>query len=414
MGNLIFAMFSCLSGIGFALYSGPIFALCCLGYVPIFAILLSTLGLVVKKQLIQRQDAVKELGGVVSETLQAIKMVIAFGGEDIEKKKMEKCILQTEQIGKKQQIVFGSMQASIKTAIFMYYTYTFFLGGLFVVNQKEKGNGDVYVAEDVIAVLIAFITGFISLVAALPSVQALMAAKVAAKSVFKVIDREPRISNSEVPLSSVTLKEAIKFHNVSFKYVNAPKEAKPTLNTISFEIKAGETTAIIGASGLGKSTIVQLVERFYDPTSGGVFFDDVNIKDIDLRVLRENIGYVSQEPHLIIGTIRENLLLGNKDATEEELNQVIMKANAGFVFTLEKKLDTFVGSTSMMNLSGGQKQRLAIARALIKNPKILILDEATSALDSNSEKEVQEAIEKISQQDSKITIIIIAHRLSTI
>ena len=95
------------------------------------------------------------------------------------------------------------------------------------------------------------------------------------------------------------------------------------------------------------------MERFYDPTSGGVFFDDVNIKDIDLKVLRDSIGYVSQEPHLIIGTIRENLLLGNKDATEEELNQVLIKANAGFVFNLEKKIDTFVGSTSMMNLSGG-------------------------------------------------------------
>ena len=148
------------------------------------------------------------------------------------------------------------MQASIKTAIFMYYTYTFFIGGLFVINKKEKANGDVYVAEDIIAVLIAFITGFISIVSALPSVQYILAAKVAAKAVFKVIDRKPRISNSEVPLSSVTLKEAIKFHNVCFKYVNAPKEAKPVLNSISFEIKAGETTAIIGASGLGKSTIV--------------------------------------------------------------------------------------------------------------------------------------------------------------
>lgn len=138
-----------------------------------------------------------------------------------------------------------------------------------------------------------------------------------------------------------------------------------------------------------------MIERFYDPIKndlnnmpGTISFDGQDIKTIKLKYLRESIGYVPQEPTLIIGTIRDNLLFGNKDASDEQIESVLFKANAQFVFEFERKLDTFIGTSSVVNLSGGQKQRLAIARALLKNPKILILDEATSALDPQSEKEV--------------------------
>ena len=138
-----------------------------------------------------------------------------------------------------------------------------------------------------------------------------------------------------------------------------------------------------------------MVERFYDPVYGTITFDGVDIKEILLKSLRESIGYVPQEPTLIIGTIRDNLLFGNRDANDEQIKKSLTKANAQFVFEFERGLDTFIGTSSVVNLSGGQKQRLAIARALLKNPKILILDEATSALDPQSEKEVQNAIENI-------------------
>jgi len=171
---------------------------------------------------------------------------------------------------------------------------------------------------------------------------------------------------------------------------------------VNFKIKAGESTAIVGPSGFGKSTIVQMIERFYDPAKneidnlpGTISFDGQDIKTIKLAALRESIGYVPQEPTLIIGTIRENLLFGNRDASDVEIERALYKANAQFVFEFERKLETFIGTSSVVNLSGGQKQRLAIARALLKNPKILILDEATSALDPQSEKEVQNAIESI-------------------
>ena len=144
-----------------------------------------------------------------------------------------------------------------------------------------------------------------------------------------------------------------------------------------------------------------MIERFYDPVPnsdnrlGQILFDGVDIKKIKLQNLREQIGYVPQEPTLIIGSIRDNLLFGNRDATDEDIGIALNRANADFVYELEDQLDTFIGSGSVVNLSGGQKQRIAIARALLKVPKILILDEATSALDPQSEKEVQIALEKI-------------------
>lgn len=157
-----------------------------------------------------------------------------------------------------------------------------------------------------------------------------------------------------------------------------------------------------------------MIERFYDPSAGEIFFDGVKIKDISLTALRGAIGYVSQEPVLILGTIRENLLYGNKDATPADIDHALKQANATFVYELEHGLETYIGSGTILNLSGGQKQRIAIARALIKKPSILILDEATSALDPKSEKEVQSAIDKISEGETKMTIITIAHRLQTV
>ena len=140
---------------------------------------------------------------------------------------------------------------------------------------------------------------------------------------------------------------------MTFKYPTALPEHKPVLVNASFEIRAGESTAIVGPSGSGKSTIIQLVERFYDPKEGSISFDGLNIKSIDLKTHRESIGYVSQEPVMILGTIRDNLMYGNKDATDKEINEALRKANAQFVFELEDGVDTFVGTAGIMNMYGG-------------------------------------------------------------
>jgi len=196
---------------------------------------------------------------------------------------------------------------------------------------------------------------------------------------------------------------------VAFSYPTRKDIA--VLKDISFEIKAGEKIALVGPSGAGKSTIVQLLMKFYDLSSGQILIDDQNINNLNLTQLRQNIGIVPQEVLLFGGTIRENIAYGRPDATSEQIIMAAKKANAyNFIQTFPEGLDTVVGERGI-KLSGGQRQRIAIARAILKNPAILILDEATSSLDSESEKLVQEAMDELMKGR---TSIIIAHRLSTI
>lgn len=204
------------------------------------------------------------------------------------------------------------------------------------------------------------------------------------------------------------IQEGFKFDNVFFKYTDANKYA---LNGVSFDIPKGQTVAIVGPSGSGKSTIAKLVERFYDPTSGDILIDNQDLKSVSLRQYRNKIGYVGQEPCLFNETIRDNMLNSNPEATEEDIVEALKKAHAwDFVNKLRDGIDTHVGAVGG-RLSGGQKQRIAIARALVRNPDLLIFDEATSALDMKSEEKVQKAIDSIAQSYTKI---VIAHRLTTV
>jgi ATP-binding cassette subfamily B (MDR/TAP) protein 1 len=198
-----------------------------------------------------------------------------------------------------------------------------------------------------------------------------------------VLDRVPKVRNEAPGVQLPNLRGNFSFQDVEFEY--PAKRGVAILKKISFEIEAGKKTALVGESGSGKSTCLHLLERFYDVEKGKLLIDGVEIKKVDLDWLRDNIGYVGQEPVLFASSIRENLLFGKNDATEEEMWDALDKANAKkFVMGLEKKLDTFVG-TSGSQMSGGQKQRICIARAILKNPKILLLDEATSALDRANE-----------------------------
>lgn len=203
------------------------------------------------------------------------------------------------------------------------------------------------------------------------------------------------------------LKDNITFENVTFGY----KKDVPVLKNINFTVKKGETLALVGNSGGGKSTIVNLIPRFYKLSDGAIKIDGVNISKFKIESLRKGISFVMQDNFLFAGTIRENILMGKPNATEEELNKAIKNACLEeFVNTLENGLDTYIGERGVL-LSGGQKQRIAIARAFIKNAPIVILDEATSALDNQSEAVVQEAIENLMKDK---TVFVIAHRLSTI
>ena len=229
----------------------------------------------------------------------------------------------------------------------------------------------------------------------------------AIERVFKTLDTQPRIADKEDAKELTELKNNIVFDKVNFKYV----PNKQVLSNICLEVKKGETIALVGNSGGGKSTLVSLLPRFYDISSGVIKIDNVNIKNYKLHDLRKNIAIVFQDNFLFSGTIRENILLGKMDATEEELKKATEMAYLDeFLDTLKDGIDTQIGERGIL-LSGGQKQRVAIARAFIKNAPIVILDEATSALDNKSEAIVQKAIENLMQDK---TVFIIAHRLSTV
>ena len=229
----------------------------------------------------------------------------------------------------------------------------------------------------------------------------------AIERVFGVLESNPRIKDKPNAVELKTIKDGISFKDVCFEYI----KDKPVLKHINLEVKKGETIAFVGNSGGGKSTIVSLIPRFYDIKSGSIKIDGIDIRDYTLKSLRANIAVVFQDNFLFSGTIKENILLGKEDATDEEIKKAIKMAYLDeFVATLKDGLNTQIGERGML-LSGGQKQRVAIARAFLKNAPIVILDEATSALDNKSEAIVQKAIDNLMIDK---TVFVIAHRLSTI
>ncbi len=228
----------------------------------------------------------------------------------------------------------------------------------------------------------------------------------AAVRVFEILDIEPEIKEMPGTIKLPRLKQSIEFKEVSFQY-----EDTPVLKNVSFLAEAGGILAVIGKSGAGKTTITNLLLRFYDVDSGGIFLDGINIKDVTIKSLREQIAFVTQETILFNDTIRNNIAYGSLDVSDEYIIQAAKSAYAHeFIQSMPQGYETVIGEKGV-RLSGGQRQRIAIARAIVKNAPILILDEATSALDTHSEKEVQRALENLMKGR---TTILIAHRLSTV
>ena len=229
----------------------------------------------------------------------------------------------------------------------------------------------------------------------------------AIRRVYEILDTQPAIENPDNPVYLENINGRIQFENVSFGY----SEQSEILHNISFNIQPGQTVALVGPSGAGKSTVIKLLHRFFDVNLGSIRLDGHNIKELDRKSFLSKIALVPQETLLFGGTVKENILYGKLDASEEELEEAARKANAhDFIVELEKGYETIVGEKGT-KLSGGERQRIAIARAILKDPKILVLDEATSSLDNRSESLIQDAIETLMQNR---TTFIVAHRLSTI
>ncbi len=261
--------------------------------------------------------------------------------------------------------------------------------------------------EDMVAFLL-YLSTFYQPITALGRInEGLQQALASAERVLEILDEEPEVKEAPNATDLGQAKGKIEFRNVDFRYV----DNIPVLKDISFVVNPGETLALVGPTGVGKTTIASLILRFYDPNSGKVLVDDQDIRGVTLESLRRQISLVSQDVFLFNGTVKENILYGRRDATDEEVIEAAKAANAhDFILELENGYDTKVGERGV-KLSGGQKQRISIARAILKDAPILILDEATSSVDTQTERLIQDALSKLKENK---TTVVIAHRLSTI
>ncbi|MEO5777040.1 MAG: ABC transporter transmembrane domain-containing protein [Flavobacterium sp.] len=373
-----------------------------LAVVPLVAVAAVIFGRFIRKYSKNVQDKVAESQVIVEETLQGISNVKAFANEWYEIARYK---------GKINEIV----KIAIKGGQYRGYFASFIIFCLFgsIVAVVWYGVTLSISGEMSVGQLISFVLYSTFVGASFGGIAELYAqiqkAVGATERVFELLEETPENINSNHSATTEKIKGDVTFKNVAFSYPSR-KEIQ-VLKDVSFTADFGQKIAIVGPSGAGKSTISSLLLRFYDIQSGQILIDNKNIYDYDLENLRGNMSIVPQDVILFGGSIRENIAYGKPDATEEEIFKAAKQANAlDFVNGFPEKFDTLVGERGI-KLSGGQRQRIAIARALLKNPSILILDEATSSLDSGSEKLVQEALETLMEGR---TSIIIAHRLSTI
>uniref|UniRef100_A0A3B3S5S1 ABC-type xenobiotic transporter n=1 Tax=Paramormyrops kingsleyae TaxID=1676925 RepID=A0A3B3S5S1_9TELE len=350
-------------------------------------------------------SAYAKAGAVAEEILVAIRTVVAFNGQKKAVEKYESNLVEARNFGVKKAITTNVSMGLTQFIIFGTYALAFWYGTKLSVDEPEN-----YSIGRVLTVFFAVMIGAFSLGQGTPNLESVAKARGAAYEIYNTIDLpRPIDSSSKEGHKPETVKGDIEFKNIHFSYPSR-KDVK-ILQGVNLVVPRGKTIALVGASGCGKSTTIQLLQRFYDPDAGEITLDGHDIRTLNVKWLRENIGIVSQEPVLFGTTIAENIRYGWENATDEDIERAVKEANAyEFISKLPDKMNTMVGERGAQ-LSGGQKQRIAIARALVKNPKILLLDEATSALDTQSESIVQAALDKAR---AGRTTIIIAHRLSTI
>lgn len=360
------------------------------------------IGLKLRKQTGILQRKLADITSVLQETISGVKIVKAFGMEPFENKrfiqetkKYFKLVLRIVRIRNSSSPITEFLSVIIGVFIIYY-------GGILVLEQNTISASE-------------FLGFLFAIFQMLPPIKELgtvnnriQEASAAADRIFEILDKEPDIKDIPGAVELKEFKNEIKFHNVSFHFDDSDEDV---LKKINFTIRRGEIIALVGPSGGGKSTLVDLIPRFYDPTGGAIFIDNTDIKTVSLQSLRSKMGIVTQETFLFNTSIKENIAYGLEECSMDDVIEAAKTANAhNFISEMPEGYNTMIGERGV-KISGGQRQRLTIARALLKNPDIMIFDEATSALDSESEILVQEAIERLMKNR---TTIVVAHRLSTI
>lgn len=370
--------------------------------VPIASLIIAWIGNKLKKQTIILQTKLADITSILQETISGVKIVKAFSMEQFENQRFMnetksyfKLVLKTVRIRNLSSPITEILSVIIG-AVIIYY------GGILVLVDKTLN------ASEFLGFLFA-IFQMMPPIKELGSVNnRIQEASAAADRIFEITDIEPHIKNIPNAIKLKDFKNEIEFKNVSFKYEDSDVKV---LDNLNFKVKRGEIIALVGPSGGGKSTLADLIPRFYDPTEGQIIIDGNNIKDVTIESLRSKMGIVTQETFLFNTNIAENIAYGLKDYPIDKIIEAAKTANAhNFISEMPQGYNTIIGERGI-KLSGGQRQRLTIARALLKNPEIMIFDEATSALDNESEILVQEAIERLMLNR---TTFVIAHRLSTI
>ncbi len=369
---------------------------------PVSALLIGWIGIKLRKQSSLVQAKMADITSILQETISGVKIVKAFGMENYENKKFKKethnyfkLMLKIVRVRNTSSPITEFLSVAIGVVIIYY-------GGVLVLQQNSLK------ASEFLGLLFA-IFQLMPPIKELSSVNnRIQESSAAGDRIFEILDTKPKIKNVDNPKAIIGFKESLVFDNVSFQYEDS---VDPVLKNVSFQLNKSEIVALVGPSGGGKSTLVDLIPRFYDPTSGRILIDGTNIKEISVESLRGLMGIVTQETYLFNESIKNNIAYGLGEFPFDKIIKAAETANAhNFISELPEGYNTVIGERGI-KLSGGQRQRLSIARAILKNPAIMIFDEATSALDNESELLVQEAIERMMENR---TTFVIAHRLSTI
>lgn len=400
--NLIKEPLTILVFLGIALSISWQLTLFALIILPLSMAIIAWIGFKLRRQTTKLQEKLADITSVLQETISGIKIVKAFGMEEFENKRFMK---ETREFFRLVLRIVRVRNASSPLTEFLSVivgAFIIYYGGLLVLEKNT------ITASQFLGFLFA-IFQMMPPIKELSSVNnRIQEASAAGDRIFEILDTEPDIKNAEDAIELKEFQQTIHFRNVSFKYDDSEDWV---LNDINFSVNKGEIIALVGPSGGGKSTLVDLIPRFYDPTEGSIILDEVDIRKYTLQSLRAKMGIVTQETFLFNTTIRENIAYGLTDCPMEKIIEAATTANAhNFILEMPQQYETIIGERGV-KLSGGQRQRLTIARALLKNPEIMIFDEATSALDNESEILVQEAIERLMKNR---TTFVIAHRLSTI
>lgn len=400
--NLVSEVFRAVVCLIIAFYKDWKLTLGVLVIAPILMVTVKRYSKKLKKSGRARQEATGILNSKLQETLSGIRVIKAFAMEKEEIKDFKKKSMELKRVALK-SARYTSKSSAISEAInYIMVAMLLMFGGFRVLRGNHFTTGDFITIVGAISSMYTPVKRAISryneISMNIPSIG----------RIFEILDVVPEIADAPECVNFEEFRSDITFENVDFSYKDNDEKILRNINLVA---KKGETVALVGNSGGGKSTLVNLIPRFFDVDAGEISIDGINVKDYKIKSLRKKIGIVPQETFLFGGTVLENIKYGNQKASVEEVIEAAKKANAHeFIEKLEQGYETEIGERGV-KLSGGQKQRISIARAILENPQILILDEATSALDNESEQLVQDALEKLMKGK---TTFVIAHRLSTI